>query len=54
MKKKIYMAPMIEVLNCKVESGFAGSNPTSSSNPPLTSDQLEGISGTTDGGSLFN
>lgn len=34
--KKVYNAPVVETLNCKVEKGFAGSNPqipTSSIDP---------------------
>lgn len=51
-KKTMYLTPNVEVMICKVECGFAGSNPS----PSFTSDpdQLEpvGDGGNTNG--LFN
>lgn len=35
MEKKEYKAPMLEIMNCRVERGFAGSGDTPQSDPQL-------------------
>lgn len=47
MKKKVYMAPELEVLEAKVEKGFAGSGTQPQS-------QLEEMSEGTDATALFS
>lgn len=53
MKKKEYMAPILELMECRVEKGFAGSfgGETGENNAP----QMQQFDdGGTIGGNLFN
>ena len=58
--KKVYNAPVVETLNCKVEKGFAGSDPqipTSSIDPASNGDTHMGgamNSGNANDGIMFS
>ena len=56
--KKTYNAPVVETLNCKVEKGFAGSDPQTptSSIDPASNDgtRMGGAMSNGDAGSMFS
>ena len=50
MNKKNYLSPMVEIMNARVEKGFAGSGSgsTTPTDPITGSSDLEGVSPNTD------
>lgn len=54
--KKVYISPVVETLECKVEKGFAGSStlPNSSVNPDNNSGRMGGSFGNGNANSMFN
>lgn len=51
MKKKEYMAPILELMECRVEKGFAGSFGGGDSNDNTPDPQMQQY---TDGDAIYN
>lgn len=51
MKKKEYMAPILELMECRVEKGFAGSFGGGDNNDNTPDPQMQQF---TEGGQIYN